>query len=148
MGAPKNLGGSCFALQGVPKRSRLGFCLISQQPSIVFSNHFFFWKLRSLRKFWIQNHFWAILGGQGIYKTKWGSETEKFIFILSQSGLKTGEPVMSWDGTYRWYNTGTLNIIHSKLDKTVCYAPWYLNRYLVAKHSLSLVRLLRVSWGC
>ena len=31
-------------LQGVPKRIRLGFCLISQQPCIGFSNCFYFLK--------------------------------------------------------------------------------------------------------
>ena len=30
-----------FSLQGVPKKIRLGFCLISRQPSISFSNRFF-----------------------------------------------------------------------------------------------------------
>ena len=30
-----------FYIQGVPKRIRLGFCLVSQQPSIGFSNSFF-----------------------------------------------------------------------------------------------------------
>ena len=29
----------------------LGFCLISRQPSIRFLNHFFSWKLRSIRKY-------------------------------------------------------------------------------------------------
>ena len=31
-------------LQGVPKKMRLGFCLISQQPNIRFSNRFFLLK--------------------------------------------------------------------------------------------------------
>ena len=31
-------------IQGVPKKMRLGFCLISQQPSIGFSNRFFLLK--------------------------------------------------------------------------------------------------------
>ena len=35
-------------------------------------NRFFFsWKLRSMRKFGIQNHFCAIFGGWDIFKTKW-----------------------------------------------------------------------------
>ena len=33
-----------FILQGVPKRIRLGFCLISRQPMIGFSNRFFLLK--------------------------------------------------------------------------------------------------------
>ena len=56
---------------GCPKKMRLRFCLISRQPNIGFSNSFFSWKLRSIPKFWIQNHFYAILGGRGIYKTKY-----------------------------------------------------------------------------
>ena len=78
-----------YTIQGVPKRMRLGFCLISQQPCFRFSHRFFSWKLRSIRKFWIQNHFCAILGNRDIYKTKCDSETDQFIFILSHSGLKT-----------------------------------------------------------
>ena len=31
----------------------------------------------------------VVLGGRDIYKTKCGSETDQFIFILSHSGLKT-----------------------------------------------------------
>ena len=47
---------------------------------------FFFWKLRSICKFWIQNQFCAILGGWDICKTKPGSEIDKYIFILTWSG--------------------------------------------------------------
>ena len=36
-------------------------------------------------KFWIQNHFCAILGNWDIFKTKLGSEIDKFIFILTWS---------------------------------------------------------------
>ena len=36
-------------------------------------------------KFWIQNHFCAILGDWDICKTKLGSEIDKFIFILTWS---------------------------------------------------------------
>ena len=36
-------------------------------------------------KFWIQNHFCAILGDWDICKTKLGSEIAKFIFILTWS---------------------------------------------------------------
>ena len=78
-------------IQGVPKKIRLNFCLIFQQPSIEFFNLFLSWKLRSIRKFWIQNHFSAISGGRNIYKTKSGSETDQFIFVLSHSGLKTAK---------------------------------------------------------
>ena len=47
---------------------------------------FFFWKLRPICKFWVQNHSCALLGGWDICKTKWGSEIHKFIFIWTWSG--------------------------------------------------------------
>ena len=84
-------GLSFLKLQGAPKRIRLGFCLISRQPSIGFLNSFFLLKLRSMSKYWKQNHFCVILGGWDIYKTKCGSETYQFIFKLSHSGLKTAK---------------------------------------------------------
>ena len=74
---------------------RLPFCLISRQPIIGVLNRFFSWKLRSMRKFWIQNHFCAILGGRDIHKTKCGFKKDQFIFVLSQSGLKTAKFVPS-----------------------------------------------------
>ena len=37
----------------------------------------------------------VVLGGRDIYKTKCGSETDQFIFILSHSGLKTTKFVPS-----------------------------------------------------
>ena len=46
----------------------------------------FFWKLRSICKFWMQNQFCAILEGLDIWKTKWDSGSEKYIFILTWSG--------------------------------------------------------------
>ena len=47
---------------------------------------FFLWKLRSIHKFWIQNQFWAILGGWDICKTKRRSGIDKYIFIMTWSG--------------------------------------------------------------
>ena len=37
---------------------------------------FFFWKLRFICKFWIQNHFCAYLGDWDIWQTKWGYEAK------------------------------------------------------------------------
>ena len=51
-----------------------------------FKTIFFFWKLRFIWQFWIQNHFCTILGGWDIFKTKLGSEIDKFIFKLTWSG--------------------------------------------------------------
>ena len=62
------------------------FCLISQKQWNVIPNIFFSLKLRSVRKFWIQNHFWPIPGGWDICETKWGSSTQKFIIILTRNG--------------------------------------------------------------
>ena len=42
---------------------------------------FFSWKLRSICKFWIQNHFSAILGGWDISKTKWGSRNSDNLIL-------------------------------------------------------------------
>ena len=50
-----------------------------------FQTVFFVWKLRSISKFWIQNHLYAHSGGWDICKTKCGSETYKFIFLLTWS---------------------------------------------------------------
>ena len=44
------------------------------------------WSWWPICKFWIQNHFCAILGESDIFKTKLGSEIDKFIFILTWSG--------------------------------------------------------------
>ena len=46
-----------MAVQGVPKKGKNRFCLMSQQPSIRFLNNFFSWKLRSIHKFWKQNRY-------------------------------------------------------------------------------------------
>ena len=43
---------------------------------------FFSWKLRSICKFWIQNHFSAILGGRDISKTKWGFWNSDKLILL------------------------------------------------------------------
>ena len=62
---------------------------ISATKNRIFKSFFFSWKLRSIRKFWIQNHFCAILGSRDIYKTKCSSETGQFKSTLCHSGLKT-----------------------------------------------------------
>ena len=46
---------------------------------------FFFWKLKSICKFWIQNHFCSILEDWDIWKTKDGFEVDKLIFILTRN---------------------------------------------------------------
>ena len=46
-----------------------------------FTNSFFSWKLRSIRKFWIQNQFRMILGSQDICKTKWELCDRKVVVI-------------------------------------------------------------------
>ena len=43
---------------------------------LIFQIVFCSWKLRSIHKFWIQNHFCEILRGQDIYETKCDSETD------------------------------------------------------------------------
>ena len=69
------------------KKNALMFvCLISPKPINRFLNRFFFWKLRSMCKFWIQNQFCAILGGWDICKTKAVSKIDMYIFILTWSG--------------------------------------------------------------
>ena len=60
-------------IQGVPKKIRQGFCLISRQPSIGFSNRFFLLKTDIHTQILNTNHFCAILAGRDIYKTKWDS---------------------------------------------------------------------------
>ena len=78
---------------GCPKKMIPCFCLISQQPNIGLSNRFFSWKLIFTHRFWIQNHFSVILGGRDINKTKFSSETDELMFILSHShsGLKSAK---------------------------------------------------------
>ena len=71
------------------------FCKYIRNQVSDFQSVFFSWKLRSICKLWIQKHFCAILGGQDIYETKCGSETDQFIFTLSHSGLKTGKCVQT-----------------------------------------------------
>ena len=48
------------------------FCKFLGNQALDFQIVFFSWKLRSIRPFWIQTHFCAILAGQDIYKTKCG----------------------------------------------------------------------------
>ena len=50
-----------------------------------FTNRFFSWKLKSICKFLIQNHFCPILEDWDIWKTKGGSEVDKLIFILTRN---------------------------------------------------------------
>ena len=58
-------------LQGVLKKMvQCLFCKYLSNQALDFQMFFFSWQLRSIRKFWIQNHFCAILGEQGINKTK------------------------------------------------------------------------------
>ena len=92
--------------KGCPKKMKLGFCLISRQPNIRFSNSFFSWKLRYIHKFWIQNHFCEILGDQDIYKTKYGSKTDHCIFMLSHIGLKTSKFAQK---SANWPKTGPVS---------------------------------------
>ena len=84
-------------IQSVQKKRRIRFCLISQQPNIGFSNNFFLLKteIHTL----IQNYFFTIFGDRDIYKTKCGSETDQFIFILSHSGLKSSKFAPSPDSS-------------------------------------------------
>ena len=44
------------------------FCKFLGNQALNFPIFFFYWKLRSLGKFWIQNHFCVILGSQDICK--------------------------------------------------------------------------------
>ena len=100
------------------------FFLISWQPSIGFLNLFFSWKMRSIRKFWIQIHLCAILGGQDIHNTKYGSETDQLIFILSHIDLKTEKFVSS---STNW-------------PKTVLIAPkWLLVRLVTQTDWINVI---------
>ena len=76
-----------------------------------------------MRKFWIQNHFCAILGGRDIYKTKCGSETDQFIFALSHSGLKTAKFSPS---SKNWPKTGPDS---SQVTPSGPSNPIWLNKY-------------------
>ena len=60
-------------------------CLLSLElmNRFDFLTVFFFWKLRSIWKFWMQNQFCAMLRGWDIWKTKWDSGSDKYIFILN-----------------------------------------------------------------
>ena len=80
---------------------------------------FFSWKLRSIWKFWIQHLFCAILGGQDIYKTKCGSETDNFIFMLSHNGLKTSKFAQSSANWPKWCLVGLVTQTDSIDVKTV-----------------------------
>ena len=62
-------------IQGVPNKLDTCFALYLSNLVSDFQIVFFSWKLRSIRKFWIQNHFCAIFRGRDIYKTKCSSET-------------------------------------------------------------------------
>ena len=53
-----------------PRQTLLIF-VVTCKPYNGFTNCFFSWKLRSIRKFWIQDQFCMILGSQDIRKTKW-----------------------------------------------------------------------------
>ena len=60
-------------IQGVPKRIRLGFCLLSRQPGVTFLNCCFLLKTEIHTQILNPNHFFAILGGRDICETKWDS---------------------------------------------------------------------------
>ena len=86
---------------------------------------FFFWKLRSIWKFWIQNHFYANLGGWDICKTKCGFETNKFIFLLTWSGSHSTRVVLrgpSWPLTDQISNLEILRC--PKLAQSVIRVSW------------------------
>ena len=51
---------------GCPKKNETGVFLNILNQVSDFNLFFFSWKLRSIRKFWIQNHFCAIFGGWDI----------------------------------------------------------------------------------
>ena len=61
-------------IQGVSKKMvQCLFCKFLGNQALDFQMVFFSWKLRSICKFWIQNHFCAILRSWDICKTKWNS---------------------------------------------------------------------------
>ena len=79
-------------IQGVPKKMRLGVCLISLQQRIRFLNCFFLLKLRSIQNFWIQNHFCAIFMGWDVCKTKWNSWLEDSVKNYSKKIIQLRAP--------------------------------------------------------
>ena len=78
---------SGIKIQGVSKKTfKCLFVWYLRNQWMDFNTVFFFWKLRSICKFWIQNQFCVISGGWDICKTKLVSGIEKYIFILTWSG--------------------------------------------------------------
>ena len=83
-------------LPGVLKKNiALYISQISQQPSIGLSNLCSPLKTEIHMQILNTNPFLCHIRDQDIYKTKCGSETDKFIFILSHSGLKIANFVPS-----------------------------------------------------
>ena len=80
------------------QKKRQNVCLlnISKTNKQISKPFFFFWKLRSICKFQIQNQFCAIVGGWDIYKTKRGSGIDKYIFILTWGGPHSTRVALRW----------------------------------------------------
>ena len=71
-----------------------------------FQTVFFFWKLKPICIFWVQNHFCAILGRWDICKTKLDSETDKVKLGMTWSGLSS---VRLTSRCPDWHLTGPAN---------------------------------------
>ena len=74
-------------LKTTPEFSCITEIAVTFIPCNGFTNCFFSLKLRSICKFWIQNHIRARFGCWDIRKTKCGSEVDKFKFTLA--GIST-----------------------------------------------------------
>ena len=72
---------SCV-LQGVPKKMRLGLCLISRQPSVGFSNSFFLQKTKVQTQILNTKPFLCDLRGPRYLQNKMGFVTEAIEFNL------------------------------------------------------------------
>ena len=73
-----------YHIQVVSKKCKKRISLIFWEPRNRFLNcFFFFWKLRSIWKVWIQNQFCVILGRRDICKPKWDYETDTIILVMT-----------------------------------------------------------------
>ena len=104
-----------------------------------FQTVFFFWKLRPICRFWVQNHFCAILGRWDICKTKWGSETDKVKLGMTWSDLSS---VRLTSKCPDWHLTGPVNPWGTSLGN---FRPLRASRPVSGQ--LGHLRAIPVLWG-
>ena len=106
-------------------------CLISPKPIKRFLNRFFL--LRSMCKFWIQNHLCVLLGGWDICKPKWDSETDTIILVMTWSGLSCARlasrcPYWSLPGLYNPWETSLGNFGPHRVWPGQSAVSWGISR--------------------